>query len=131
MRLDLTENLIHFIRGETDEEVYGKLRQILDERRLLGRTGHIKGGFQCVCFSESPLALVRDGFVNKHGTTRYPTCGIMVPKTWLFERGGRPVIYQPDEEFDDLPESHRWRHVRFEPLNGVDFTWEREWRIQI
>ena len=48
-----------------------------------------------------------------------------------FELGGRPVIYQKDEEFYDLPENYRWRHVRFDPSNGVDYTWEREWRIQI
>jgi hypothetical protein len=54
----------------------------------------------------------------------------MVPKTWLFVRGGRPVIYQPDEEFEGLPEKYRWRHVRFDPASEVDFTWEREWRIQ-
>jgi hypothetical protein len=47
-----------------------------------------------------------------------------------FVQGGRPVIYQPDEEFEGLPENYRWRHVRFDPSNGVDFTWEREWRIQ-
>jgi hypothetical protein len=55
----------------------------------------------------------------------------MVPKTWGFERGGRPVIYQTEEEYHNLPESLRWRHVRFDPLNGIDFTWEREWRIRI
>ena len=43
---------------------------------------------------------------------------------------GRPVIYQPDPEFDDLPESHRWRHVQFDLSREIDFTWEREWRIQ-
>ena len=55
----------------------------------------------------------------------------MVPKTWVFERGGRPVIYQTEEEYHALPDSLRWRHVRYDPLNGIDFTWEREWRIQI
>jgi len=131
MRPDLTDNLIHFIRGETDEEAFEKLTQILDERLLRGGIDHIKGKYQCVCFSELSLALLRHGFVNKRGKGRYSKFGIMLPKTWLFELGGRPVIYQPDAEFDDLPESHRWRHVRFDPCNGVGFTWEREWRIQI
>lgn len=39
------------------------------------------------------------------------------------------MIYQPDVEFDLLPESIRWRHVRYEP-DTIDFTWEREWRIK-
>lgn len=76
------------------------------------------------------MALLRHGFVNKRGETRYSMCGIVVPKQWLFELGGRPVIYQTDEEYFGLPEEYRWRHVRFDPPNGVDFTWEREWRIQ-
>ena len=131
MRPDLTDNLIHFIRGESDETVYWKLRQILYEQRLRGGIGFIKGGYRCVCFAELSVALLRHGFVNKGGGTRYSRCGIVVPKAWLFELGGRPVIYQTDKEFDDLPESYRWRHVRFDPSNGVDFTWEREWRIPI
>jgi hypothetical protein len=53
----------------------------------------------------------------------------MVSKLWLFQQGGRPVIYQPDGEYDLLPEVLRYRHVRYEP-DQVDFTWEREWRIQ-
>jgi len=55
----------------------------------------------------------------------------MFDKTWVYDRGGRPVIYQPDSDFSRLPEALRWRHVRFEPtsLQGIDFTWEREWRI--
>jgi hypothetical protein len=52
----------------------------------------------------------------------------MFEKSWLFAYGGRPVIYQSEAEFDALPETHRWRHVRYEP-EDVDFTWEREWRI--
>ena len=39
------------------------------------------------------------------------------------------MIYQPEADFDLLPQELRWRHVRFE-LTGeqvVDFTWEREW----
>jgi hypothetical protein len=56
----------------------------------------------------------------------------MFDKKWIFERGGRPVIYQPDLEFRDLSDSHKWRHVRYEPNNAnpIDFTWEREWRVK-
>ena len=58
--------------------------------------------------------------------------GIEVSKQWAYSEGGRPVIYQPEEEYEQLPESHRWRHVRYE-LDAeppIDFSWEREWRIQ-
>ena len=52
----------------------------------------------------------------------------MLSKLWLYEQGGRPVIYQPDSDYDLLPDSLRYRHVRYEPPD-VDFTWEREWRF--
>lgn len=53
-------------------------------------------------------------------------------KKWIFSRGGRPVIYQTDEEFTLLPDAIVWRHMRYEPNAGtpIDFTWEREWRIK-
>jgi hypothetical protein len=54
----------------------------------------------------------------------------MIEKKWLFTRGGRPVIYQSDTEFELLHEDQRFRHVRYEPDADVDFTWEREWRIR-
>lgn len=132
MRADLTNELIHFIKGASEEDAYQTLVSILRDKCLIGSTGRIRGAYRCVCFTELPRTLLQhQGFVNQFGTTRYKKFGIMLPKEWLFEHGGRPVIYQTDEEFNDLPESHRWRHVRFDPLNGVDFTWEREWRIQI
>lgn len=104
------------------------MRKILAERRLLGGNGHIKGGYKCVCFSEAPLAVLTDKFYQ-----RYSPFGIMVSKEWLFARGGRPVIYQTEQEFGDLPESHRWRHVLYELRQGFsysDFAWEREWRVK-
>jgi hypothetical protein len=49
----------------------------------------------------------------------------------FYGRGGRPVIYGPDNDFAVLPEELRWRHVRYEPTGEqvVDWTWEREWRV--
>jgi len=54
----------------------------------------------------------------------------MVSKSWLFQQGGRPVIYQANDEYDLLPEKLKFRHVRYEPSKGIDHTWEREWRIR-
>ena len=61
---------------------------------------------------------------------RYRPFGIMISKEWLYAQGGRPVVYQPDNEYLNLPEDMRYRHVRYEPDNDKDFTWEREWRIK-
>jgi hypothetical protein len=72
---------------------------------------------------------------SSHATPNFPMppFGVMVSKQWLFAKGGRPVIYQPSGELDLLPESLRWRHKDFnEPGNPKnDYTWEREWRIEI
>lgn len=129
-RPDLTDSVIHFIKASSDTEAYEILSRIAMERVLRGGTGFIKGGYLCVCFTDLPLPLAKIGFVNAAGNTRYTRLGVMVPKDWLFVQGGRPVIYQPDDEFASLPESHRWRHMTFDlGKNRVDFTWEREWRI--
>jgi hypothetical protein len=61
------------------------------------------------------------------GTAHEPVSdqfGLMFEKNWIFDRGGRPVIYQPESELDLLPENLRWRDVRFEPTGDkvIDFT---------
>jgi hypothetical protein len=117
----------HFIKASPDGEAYEILRQIARDRALRGGSGFIKGAYTCVCFADLSLSLAKIGFANAGGNSRYTRFGVMVPKEWLFAQGGRPVIYQPDDEFTLLPESHRWRHVTFNlGDNPVDFTWERE-----
>ncbi|MDP1570180.1 MAG: hypothetical protein Q8L86_09265 [Vicinamibacterales bacterium] len=53
----------------------------------------------------------------------------MLDKKILFEKGGRPVIYQPDSDYEDLSPSHRFRHKAYDPNAEQDFSWEREWRF--
>ena len=131
-RDDISGRLIHFTKG-TQDEAFGTLCTILQEHRLIGGNDSIKGGYHCVCFSEASLASLKHGLVNPNNYSRYSQFGIMFGKNWIFEKGGRPVIYQPDAEYEALCESHRWRHVRYEPIaeKPIDFTWEREWRIQV
>jgi hypothetical protein len=130
IREDLSDRLIHLTRSLTHKESGNVLSAILRERQLRGGTGNIKGGYTCVCFSEAPIGklgqILAQPMAHK---VRYKPYGVMVAKEWLFSQGGRPAIYQPDGEFTDLPESHRHRHVCYDPP-GVDFSWEREWRIR-
>jgi hypothetical protein len=130
IRDDLSDKLIHLTRGPTYVDAAAVFSAIIEEKRLLGGTGCIKGGFRCVCFSEAPISQLSRILANPmaHGM-RYMPFGVMVDKAWLFDRGGRPVIYQPDSEFELLHDDHKYRHVRYEPTNNIDFTWEREWRI--
>jgi hypothetical protein len=109
------------------------LDQILVEAGLRGGNGHIRGGHTCVCFTEAPLVEMVSVFASvavarQAGALRYEPYGVGVRKEWLFRLGGRPVIYQPHADYEQLPEAFRWRHCRFEPPD-VDFTWEREWRV--
>jgi len=75
------------------------------------------------------LSALTNGVVNPEYYSRYSPFGIMVHKQWLFDLGGRDVIYEPDVESEPLADCHKWRHMRHEPPE-VDFTWEREWRVQ-
>ena len=128
-RPDIADYLIHFTKGESTEDAFQTLGKIVGERRLIGSGRIIKGHFPCVCFSEAPLGALAGGLHNPNYYSQYSPFGIMVRKQWLFEQGGRPVIYETDLEYEGLVESHRWRHMRYEPPE-IDFSWEREWRIR-
>lgn len=130
-RKDLSDSLIHFTKDEDYELAFKRLQKIIEERCLLGTNTFIRGGYNCVCFSEAPLECLKTGLVNPVYYSNYSPFGIMLAKKYLFEKGGRQVIYQSENEFNQLSENLRWRHVRYEPLNDppIDFTWEREWRI--
>ena len=131
-RSDISPNLIHFTRGETLDGAFRRLQKIISDRKLIGSDNMIMGGHRCVCFSEAPLETLPNGLVNDDYYSKYSPFGITVSKKWLFEQGGRPVIYQPVSEYKVTSESQRWRHVTYELREGrtsSDFTWEREWRI--
>jgi hypothetical protein len=125
-RGDISDCLIHWTKGDSHEEAFNTLRSIVFSHRLFGGTGSIKGQFNCVCFTEAP------GQEFHKILGRYKPFGIQVSKVWAYAQGGRPVIYQSDTEYDLLPDALKWRHVRYEPHTDppIDFTWEREWRIQ-
>lgn len=130
MRVDLSQQLVHLTRG-TLAEAERAFRSIVEQRRLLGSSKGIRGGHKVVCFSEAPIEVLAKMFRSTGREFRYRPFGVMVPKAWLFVQGGRPVIYQPESEFDGLPEDLQYRHVRFDaPGAEKDFTFEREWRIK-
>jgi hypothetical protein len=125
IRGDLSNRLVHLTKGD-DNAAFSNFQSILKTRRLIGSSGHIKGLHKCVCFSEAPVSVIAQMCAEK--AMKYKPLGVMVDKAWLFKLGGRPVIYQSDREYEDLPEDLRYRHVRYEPPD-VDFAWEREWRV--
>lgn len=145
MRDDLSDKLVHLTRGEPNaanprEQAVARLNSVLAQRLLAGGTGYIKGAHRCVCFSEAPIGKLSHLLAeNDHRKFKYQPYGVLVDKKWLYRRGGRPVIYGADADYDSLPEAMKYRHVRmeYEVPHGagagtydIDFTWEREWRIK-
>lgn len=123
-REDISENLVHWTKGATDEMAFNILKKILLEEKLIGGTGYITGKHKCVCFTETPSNFFHEKNV------RYKPFGIQFSKEQIYSEGGRPVIYQGTQELALLDKVIEWRHVTYEPVGKaiVDFTWEREWR---
>jgi hypothetical protein len=124
---DMSDYVIHFTRGDTDQAALDRLLTIIDDGHLRASSENIRGGHACICFSEAPLAAFAQDFIART-RGRYSPFGLMFPKQLVYPAGARPVIYQSDAEYDDLKDVTKWRHMRYEPPE-IDFTWEREWRI--
>ena len=111
------------------------LTKILHDGKLLG-TSDWTYGEKCVCFTEAPIQEFNSVFSlvelasSIKERPRYEPYGIAVPKGFLFNQGGRPVIYDHPSAFDGFPATQRYRFVPYNPEKGIDFTWEREWRIR-
>jgi len=133
MRSDITPNLVHFTADSTIELAYQRFKKIITDHCLLGSSEKIKGGTPCVCFSEAPLPNLKSGLVNERSYSRYSPFGFLFNKINIFAQGGRPVIYQTDAEYYQLPEHLRWRHMKYEPSSEpvFDYAWEREWRLPV
>lgn len=130
IRNDLSNKLIHLTKGGWDDALH-TFQQIIEEKGLKGSPGGIKSRDNCICFSEAPLSALSHILANTNATNfRYAPFGFMVSKEWLFSKGGRPVIYQPSQEYDFLPEKLKYRHQILNIESGKDYTWEREWRLK-
>ena len=138
-RIDHCKNLIHFTKGNTYalnyEEAYKNLLDIVYSNTLKGGTGMILGKHNCVCFTESPArCLTNKGELDNHYFSRYAPFGVQYTKPVIFQHGGRPVIYSTKQEYEveKSNENLNWRFVTYNllPNEGVDFSWEREWRIK-
>ncbi len=139
IRIDHCENLIHFTKGEKKsldyESAYQNLKKIIKSGELKGSNGMILGRHNCVCYTESPVrCLTNNGQLESKYFSRYTPFGIQYCKKYVFQNGGRPVIYSTKEEWIKQKDNAdiNWRYVGYDPtMEGrLDFTWEREWRIK-
>jgi len=129
VRRDLTDWVWHLVRR--DGHPQETFRSIITERTLCGGLDQASGE-TVICFSEAPLRelMNQDEVLSQKGYKRLALYGVGFRKQWLFDRGGLPVIYQPDSLMDNLLPKARWRHVEFDLSKPVDYTWQREWRIR-
>lgn len=149
VRRDMSNLLFHFTRAPEPpiktKGIYGVettlkyahsvLLQILHEGKLNGTSTYIESDENCVCFTESPIVEFSSIFLlnkitPKEERPRYEPYGVAVTKEWLFEQGGCPVIYDHPKSYDKLPNDLKYRFVPYNPKEGIDYTYEREWRIK-
>ena len=129
-RDDLSNRLIHLSKGSY-EEAKSTFYKIMKDGKLIGSNEAARGDDKVICFSEAPISKLSTILANPNAhNMRYRPFGVMYEKSYLFEKGARPVIYQTNTEYDLLNSEQKYRHVRFEPSKGIDWTWEREWRIR-
>lgn len=150
-RSDMTGYVYHLTKPVTDangtvllNEVE-RLAKILQERKLNGsstQSGFITGDRKAVCFQDTPISgLVQNVYHEKvyhnelGGKNRYSYAGLIFPKIYIYNMGGRPVLYErSDIAKSILPSNEHWRIVdfNFSDLNNiVDWTHEREWRLPL
>lgn len=125
-RVDLSQRVIHLICAESDEQAVQTLFKIAYDEFLTGSNRTVIGGRNVVCFSEAP----ESEFIKENGHFR--SFGVSVSKEWLFQKNGRPVIYQPKSEHQFVDSSMHWKIVSYSPTETewIDWSWQREWRVQ-
>ena len=130
VRDDLSNWVWHFARREKPLE---DLRSILQKQ-----TGFLKGSFDdvtrttVVCLTEAPLLQFakQSPVLDSLGYERLSDYGVGFRKSWILQQGGLPVIYQPRRLLTpNLPEEYRFRHVDLDLEKGLDYSWQREWRV--
>ncbi|MFD0717277.1 DUF2971 domain-containing protein [Paenibacillus sp. GCM10027626] len=148
-RSDISGYLYHLTKpvkddnGKTIMSSLDVLLKILKERTILGSTtekGFITGKRSAACFQDTPIYSLTQNIVHERahkeelgGKVRYVGVGLAFPKPYVFQKGGRPVIYEMKEVSKKLlPEDEWWRIVDFNLMDKnhiVDWSHEREWRV--
>jgi len=146
-RSDISGSLTHLTRqGYIDGKKVSSIQiliKILKEGKIDGSTtssGFICGDTPAVCFQDAPIYSICQNIYTEQEfrkisstRTRYVGVGLLLPKPYVYSRGGRPVVYDDtDVAKKYLERDHWWRIVRFDLSNTdsyIDWTHEREWRV--
>jgi hypothetical protein len=122
LRADISDWVVHYTRN-TNQNAKLNLESILS-------SGIIDKG-KGICFTESPIIEFSKLFrlFEEYRTPMLCPYGVAVRKEWLFQKGGRPVIYLAKGEEDYLSEPIKHLYEQYDP-EKPDFTWLREWRLK-
>lgn len=139
IRPDSSEFLIHLIRHNDHLHAYDVLKKILKDGYIIGNNKYIRGKEKVICFTESTLPHLGEHirlynqFLRQRENTRplYNFYGLAFDKDLMYEHlGARPVIYEPESDFSKLPAEKKYLHQTHQPINNINFSWEREWRLK-
>lgn len=128
-RIDLSDYLIHFTKPSGGSNAPQVFSNIIMDRELIPSSGKILGEHKCICFTEAPIPVLIHGKASYFN--RYSPFGFMFSKSYIFELGGRPVIYSSKDDYNKLHDDFKYKHVTYDPtVKNQDFSWEREWRLK-
>ncbi len=143
-RVDLSSRVTHLTKGDTDDEAFKNLISILEEKCIIAsKTGSnfINGDIPAVCLQEAPLIAIAENLQyeeklreeDEKQRIRYLGFGIRFQKDFIYQKNGRPVIYDDTNQSKEyLHKSDWWRIVRLDLSDEnrmIDWTHEREWRV--
>jgi hypothetical protein len=124
--------LTHFTRAARTSSAMDSLVSILTSQVVRGGHRMVRGGQPAVCMFDIELPALRTVLIREN-RRRYEPFGIAVDRRYAFKMGARPVIYLRWREAREAiePREH-WRVVSIEidRIPAVDWTYEREWRLQ-
>ncbi|MEK3796032.1 DUF2971 domain-containing protein [Paenibacillus sp. FSL R7-0204] len=142
-RSDMSIYLTHLTRRTDTQSEVDTLLQIIKEQVIRGSngSGYIIGEDRAACFQDAPLHGISQNIIHENqyrkelgSKLRYDACGVSFSKQYVYLLGGRPCVYEKKEVAKKiLPPEEWWRIVNFDmsdPLNIVDWTHEREWRVK-
>lgn len=143
-RNDITSGLVHLTRKQGKVNGLDILFKILVEKKLIASdttSGFIVGSNRAVCLQEAPIySLAQNIYTeqeyrkqNSNTKLRYSGFGLQFNKRFIYEKRGRPVIYDKTQDAKSyLPPSEWWRIVNFDLSDEnaiIDWSHEREWRV--
>lgn len=143
-RPDISRSLVHMTRGNETQDAAEVLLKILIDKKLIGsstESGFICGQRPAVCFQDATIYSISKSVYfeqlkveeQRGYRAKYSPFGFTFPKSYLYNKGARPVFYEKSEIAKGLlPSDEYWRIVSLDLSsndNIVDWTHEREWRL--